>query len=555
MNTQIKNYLFIPLFLCLLLLNLLVLAHTLDAGPLIDPEDAAQYLESGDFSYNIDVNFSRIAKKSPRYYAEKQKEISSWVKEDPNDPKRVITYLDFLIEAGFNHEAAELADRYLGPFRDLYQQTNAALPALWYMKTANAAGEKKDLDEAYEGVRPFLESGKAPLDMVLTAMENRERSNSYQLAMKLAGFYFTVYPEEPELFFRTFLISMGKSLYETVPAFLEQASQLLPQNSEGGQEKQEEQKEEHQLKTYFHTVLSQAKENIHLDILDRAVALDEDNYQYRLTSAGFRTLVRWFSQISTLSRVSTPEIGLKEIRNSFSKAAPEMTERIKTDLKKALSLRPSYDVEIYLAAALAEASFGNTDKTLSYAEKALETRPDNPRCYDALLFAYLYRHIHREDPLEAAQEDLKDVLARKSQAGLASAYDYFSLAALTMMGLSDAGNNEWKERLAVMERYAEASLDRREEWYGYLALGNALLLKGNTSSALRLYRHAESIGGDKALPLVKTNIGILYAVEGKKDLAVASLSEALGISKLDRETETIGEGSRARRALKHITRE
>lgn len=541
-------------FLTLLLLFLITFPPVLRAEPLISPEEAVLYLESGDFSYNIDVNFSRIAEKSPRYYREKKKELSSWLKQDPNDPERVITYLDFLNEAGFNGEARELADRYLVPFRDLYRKTSAALPALWYMKTANATGDEKDLDESYQGILPFLESGKAPLDMVLTAMENRERGNSYQLALKVAGFYFTVYPEEAKLFFQAFLLSMGRSLYETVPALLEEASHLLPKNTKGEEEKN------YKLKTYFQNALSQAEDTIHLNVLDRALALDGENYQYLLTSAGFRTLVRWFSQIGTLSRISSPDIDLKEVRDSFSEAAPEMTKRIKADLNKALSLRPPYDVEIFLAAALAEASFGNTDRTLAFAKEALEKRPDNPRCYDALLFALLYQHIHRENPLEIAREELTEVLMRKSEAGLASAYDYFSLAALTMMDLSDTSGKEREKKIAALEQYAQASLDKSEEWYGYLALGNALLLRGNTTSAMKLYQQAESIGGNQALPLVKTNLGILYAVEGKKELAVAALSEALAIDMREREGEGPEEvkeaasgGSRARRALDLIT--
>lgn len=475
----------------------------------LTPENAQDYLESGELSYTIEINFSRINWKEDDEYMRDIEKAADLLADNPRNTQRIVEYIAVCRKAGRFDLAAEAASKYYQIFQEEYKRTEDESSARRLLIAANQTGSREIQISAYETVRPFLELGDADIATVYAALQNREQLEDYHLGYRIAEFYQQVYPFEAELYFRGFLMTLNNSLHNTIP-FMVAAIHERMEDMDAF------------LLEYYRAL----QNSVYLDMLDRAVELDSDNYQYLLSSVGFRAMVRWFSQLSTLMVEGGTDLnGIQDIFNSLEL---DQDTKLKEDLKKALELRPSPDHQVFLAAALFYTTTGDPGRAGEYVEKALETRPDLPEAYNAKVFLEMLSFADSETPPEAAQRlRIEEILRDKMDGSGKAAYDLYVLSALRLLTLREGGNPGRREQvLSEMEGLARESLEYEDTLLGHLSLGNSLLLQERYALAEEEYRSALNREPDALRYAPTANLGVAYMLQGKENEGKELIREA-----------------------------
>jgi tetratricopeptide (TPR) repeat protein len=478
--------------ICLLLM---LLASSVSGQ--VSVENARDYLESGELSYTIDINFSRINWKTEAEYRREMDKAEKVWRQHPESSAMLVQYLGACEAAGRRDLAAETAGNHFQMLQEEYKERRDETSARRLLIAANLTGSRELQISAYETVRPFLELGNAEAATVAAALDNRELLGDYHLGFRIAEFYQKIYPYEAEIFFRGFLMTLNNSLYRTIPFMVN----AIHQQMEGLEEF---------LREYFRNVA----DSIYLDLLDTAAELEPDNYQYLLSSVGFRALVRWFTQMSTL--MVEEEADFTGIQDVFNSLRLEEDETLRNDLEKALAVRPEADHQVFLAAALYQTTLGDTERAREYVEKALQIRPDLPEGYNARIFLEMFSFAGEETAPTAEQRGrIANILNEKMKHAGEHAYDLFVLSALQLLTLRDGIGGAGREQaLSEMESYARKSLEVEENAPARLSLGNALLLRGEVKEAVEQYTLARQLSSEDFLYASTANLGVAYMIMG-----------------------------------------
>jgi tetratricopeptide (TPR) repeat protein len=482
--------------------------------------DPRKYLESGNLNYTIEINFTGIDRYSLLQITEEITARRAAIDENPGSPAVFVEYVDFLAENGFSHRAEAPAENAMPTFLAIHAQEESVQTAEWLLTVANAAGSEERLNQAYNAVLDILAAHEASPEVVVEVMKNRETVGQSQTALAIGEDYLSLYPDDAELLFRTFLLTTRRSIYEVVPRQIRNTAQNVlagrtPNSSD--------------MERYFSTYFSGLWDSLRLDLLERAVELEPENYQYNLTNAGFRAIVRWLSLVQSIA-VTDPsgEIDIEEI---FRKADTQSILTAKSSLETALLRRPDPDIQVFLAAAMHYATTGLYGQSIEYAREARETRPDRPEGYDALIFLELIGSLGTEALSEAMRNRITTILLDKLEEVGENPYDYFVLSGLETRGYIDsmdsASDSELRDLRNRIRYYAEKSLELSRSPYGLISLGNAELLGGNIDRAEELYSEAIELGVEGAKSLGFTNRAVAALLEEEENLALRLIRRAL----------------------------
>lgn len=475
--------------------------------------NAHEFLESGELSYTIDINFSRIVWKSKTEYAEAIEKAEKELQRKPEDLDRVIQYINACQAAGRHELAVRKAEEYLPQIHGEYKDRQDEPAARMLVQATNVTGPREAQITAYETIRPFLELGDAEVETVYAALENREILQDYHLGFRIAEFYQKIYPYEGGLYFKGFLMTLNNSLYSTIPFMISSIHERIGDT-------------ERFLLEYYRAL----EDSIYLDLLDKAVELEPNNYQYLLSSVGYRALVRWFSQLSTI--MVEENVNINSVREIFSSLKLDQDKRLMEDLELALQVRPKHDDQIYLAAALFYATTGKIDRAFEYVDKALQIRPDHPEAYNAKVFLQMLGFADKDTPPSAAErQKIENILKRKMERTVVTAYDLYVLSGLRMLALRDGADGPDRERLMKeMEQYALQSLQVEDTAFGRISLGNALLLQNRIGEAIEQYKNAKERISSDLLYAATANLGVAYLLQGKKEAGALEIRDAMELT-------------------------
>lgn len=482
--------------------------------------DPRKYIESGDLNYTIEINFTGI----DRYaVSEMPNEIQSRreaIDENPGNPAFFVEYVEFLADTRFSRQAETAAENAMPTFLSLHAQEGSIRTARWLLIAANATANEERLDQAYNAVLDLLASREASPEVVTEVMKNREAAGEPQTALSIGEDYLAQYPDNAEIHFRTFLLTTRRSIYEVVPRQVRNTAQNILLGGTPGSSDMER---------FFESYFSGLWDSVRIDLLERAVELAPENYQYNLTNTGFRALVRWLSLVQSIAVANpTGEIAVHEI---FRKTDTKSILAARSSLETALLRRPEPDIQVFLAAAMHYATTGFHDQAVRYAELAKNTRPERPEGYDALVFLELVGGLGTEIFSENARNRITAIILDKIEGVGENPYDYFVLSGLEtrdyLDSIESASESELRDIKNRIRYYAQKSLDLRHSPYGLISIGNAELLGGNIDRANGLYAEAVEIGGQEAKSLGLTNQAVAALLEGEGRRARNFLRRAL----------------------------
>ncbi len=482
-------------------------------------ENAHEYLQLGTLQYSLDVDFTSVEWKTETEYRAECVGLKTKVEAEPDDPKAVIDYLTTCFKAGFEEETRVAAKKYVESFRKLFDDYQNETALLWYLQTVNIAGEQKRYDTAYEKALPILESGEARAETVIAAMENRMNRGDYELAIRIAEFYKPVHPEAPELFYKSFLVTVNYSMERAIPHFLQKAYDQL---GKGPTEPISD--VNRKLKSIVEEYLDYMSDTIRFNDLSRAIELAPGNYTYCLTYAGYWALLQWYYQMGASS--IREDITIDNLQDIFSDISSEQWQQALTYLGKALDYRPDQDIQVFLAGAMINIIRGNNEKARHYAGEAIEARPDLNTGYDALLFATLMDNVENDDPLEGISDQIAALIWNKISATGGTSYDYYVLASKEVYTIEHNPDLDRETAWSEMERLARLSLEKEQTPLGLVALGNANLLQGELENALEHYLEAEELLPLENRYITYANRGIAHVLKGNRDRGITLLQEA-----------------------------
>ena len=482
--------------------------------------DPRQYLESGDLNYTIEISFTGIDRYEGSRLPEEVRKRREAIEENPGNPAIFVDYVAFLAETGFSRQAESAAENAMPTFLALHTQEGSIRTADWLLTVANAAASEERLNQAYNAVLDLLASYEATPEVVVEVMKNREAVGQPRTAQSIGEDYLSVYPDDAELNFRTFLLTTRRSIYEVVPRQIRGTAQSV---LGGGKPTSSD------MERFFETYFSGLWKSVRIDLLERAVELEPENYQYNLTNTGFRALVRWISLVQSIAVINpTGEIAIQEI---FHNADTRSILAAKSSLETALLRRPDPDIQVFLAAAMHYATTGFHDQAVGYAEQARETRPERPEGYNALVFLELIGSIGTDALSEGLRNRISSILLDKIEGVGENPYDYFVLSGLeTRNYLDSAGSvpeSDLREIRNQIRYYAQKSLELQRSAYGLISLANAELLGGNTDRADELYAEAVELGGGEVKSLGLTNRAVAALLEEDEQQARRLLRRAL----------------------------
>lgn len=482
--------------------------------------DPRQYLESGDLNYTIEVSFTGIDRYEVSEIPEEIQSRREAIEENPGNPEIFVEYVEFLADTPFTDRTKATAENAMPAFLALHAQEGSIQTADWLLSIANAAGSEERLNQAYNGVLDILASREAPPEIVVKAMKNREAAGQPGTALSIGEDYLTDYPESAELHFRTFLLTTRRSIYEVVPRQIRNTAQsVLGGGNPSGAD----------MERFYKNYFSGLWDSLRIDLLERAVELEPENYQYTMTNTGFRALVRWLSLIQSIAVINPAgEIAIREIFHN-SDAASILAA--KSSLETALLRRPDPDIQVFLAAAMHYATTGFHDQAVRYAQEARDTRPERPEGYDALVFLELIGNLGSETLSESLRNRITAILLDKIERVGENPYDYFALSGLETRNYLDSidsgPESELRDIRNRIRYYAQKSVDLQRSPYGLISLGNAELFGGNTRRAEELYAEAVELGGGGAKSLGLTNQAIAALLEEEENRARNLLRRAL----------------------------
>lgn len=491
----------------------------------ITPENCCDYLESGEANYDIAVSTGNIewdidTEEIEKNIAGLEKRLS----DKPDDTEAIIELISSYNQVGRKDEVNNLVQNNLALFEDNYLNRGDEAAAVAFAKAVIAADNDDLYDKAYLGLQPLLESGEADKETFEVAISLRIAADDYELATRIADTYIAVYPEEASAHYQKFSVVSARNIYgvvgywlqKSVEVFLEGRSEIAINESNAG--------------PFIEGYIKKIAGAFEIPSLEKAAELDPDNYEYNLAAAIFKTLIIYYSAIGSI----TVSEGLDEtdLLDLFRATDPAGLANILPYLEKAESVRPESDVQVYLAYALYYMSFGDFEIAKDYARLAVDTRPDLPEAYDALIIVTVLPVAVeiQENPGKAA-DIFPDLLNEKIANTGGNAYDYAVLAAVEFFRYPNTDAANHGEVLEQMKLYVDKSLaNDANNPTALLNLGNYYTLKGEYEKAIAANSDAYVTADPDKKPLFLNNRGVVKALAGDREGGIADLKEALDMS-------------------------
>jgi hypothetical protein len=510
--------------LILILFLGLTLASTIQAE--ITAANAFDFLITGEITASIEVSPGDID-----WVEDERAASDKAISNNPRDLNVAIELIDLYEKQNRDEESKEVAKQTLSAFRERYDQSKDEASAMQFAEVALSAGAQSEYDAAYLAMLPFLESRRAKRDTCITAIKIRAAQQDYELARRIAALYTQIYPRYAELPYQLYLMSFSENLPHTIAKTVQTSSEnFLSKRNESSVD--DSNVEEFVLQ-YFQDLGSK----IDTPSLIRALELDPSNYEYNISAAVFRAMAYFFSKtfIQHLAQ-NIEEEGLEAI---FEQADPELYTLLCGYLERALETRPKRDIQVYLGFALVNVIFGKLDAVEPYALLALETRPDLPESYDALLLNALLPTADGEGDLdpEVCNRAIAIYEDRIENVG-ETASDYCGIAGLYF---SQRAEVDEASKAVVMDKtkyYIEKALEIDP---GYAP---ALIRLSSYHIVLKDYERAiEILDGipksedASARSMILHNRGIAKILNGNRESGIADLREAATLQPDNKKTK------------------
>ena len=499
----------------------------------ITPDNAFEFLRTAELKATINVSVDNIDWiEDEAAAAEHGRQLEAALARNPDDLEAASELIELYLRGCRREEAVAVALRTLPAYKERWNREQSEAAALSFARAALASADRQEQIAGYRALQPYLESGRAGRETCVATMELCKRVNAFQVAELIADTYLPVYPRFAELYYQRYAASLTGNMYARL--------------SEAVQASTREALDEEDLRELIARVFIDLADSVDTASLEKAVALEPGNYKYALNTALYETVTAFFLKVflEALSGVTVDE----RPANLLRQAAVVLPPRLHAPIQAAEALRPARDIQVYLVGAMAGIVLENYAEAEAYAHLAIETRPDRPEGYEALILAIFGPFVVSDNDIPPAA--VERGIARyedKIRRTRASASDYASLANLLLVQLIDAEPAARGPLLAKARLYAEKARDSDPGFVpGRLVLANVHI-------ASRDYRRAIVVLEDIPVPedpdlaaMRLHNLGIARILAGERGAGIASLRAALELQpdnpeSLDALSELVGE--------------
>ena len=503
---------------CLVLL--LVAAQGVTAD--ITDKNAADFLITGELSLEILVRPNSIDWIEDLAAVRGRTErLASDLASNPRNLAAAAELISLFEQQDRQSDAKELAIRFLPAFRENFESESDETSAVSLAKAACTTGNEKEYDPAYQALLPFLESGRARRETSITAIKNRLAKQDYGLAKRIADLYLRVYPEFAELYYQRYLVSFTENLQNTIYTTIKTSSeQFLRQRGEISIDIDN-------MEEYVHQYLEELESRIDSDSLRRALELEPANYRYNLSIAVHQAMTHFFSR--SFIQLLAEDVEDEGIEKLLLQANPDLLEVLRDYLRRAEINRPRRDIQVYLGYAFVSFAFGRFADIESYAQMAIDTRPDLPEGYDALLLSVFLPSLASEGyPTPEVNSRAIEIYKDKIKNIGENASDYSDIAGLYFANYGEVGNSSKGLMLERLKHYIDKSLEIDPQFTpGLIILSSFYIAMKDYRSAIEILVNIPKPEDSYMRGAIFNNLGIARILNGDREAGIADLREAL----------------------------
>jgi len=513
---------------CLALLLIVAQGVTAD----ITDENATDYLITGELSLEILVRPDSIDWIEDLAAARGRTEkLASELTSNPGNLDAVSELITLFEQQGRQSDAKELAIRSLPAFQEQFNSESDETSAVRLAEVARATGNEKEYDPAYRALLPFLESGRARRETCITAIRNRLAQQDYDLAKRIVDLYLRVYPGFAELYYQRYLVSFTENLQNTIYTTIQTSSeQFLRQRNEISIDIDN-------VEDYVHQYLEELKSRIDSDSLRRATELEPSNYRYNLSTAVHKAMAHFFSR--SFIQLLAEDVEEEGIEKLLLEANPDLLEVLHDHLRRAEDNRPKRDIQVFLGHAFVSLVFGRFADIEAYSQMAIDTRPDLPEGYDALLLSVFLPSLASEGyPTPEVNSRAIEIYKDKIRNIGENASDYSNIAGLYFANYGEVDNSSKGLMLERMKHYIDKTLEIDPQFMpGLIILSNHYIAVKDYRSAIEILDNIPKPDDPFMRGTIFNNLGIARILTGDRQAGIANLQEANRLQTKNQKTQ------------------
>ena len=498
----------------------------------ITAENAFDFLRLGEGRADIFVSPDNIDWiEDEEAAAERIVRLKAALVRNPRNLSAALELIELYDRGCRETEAKEIANRTLSAFKERFDRDRDETSALRFAKAALAAKARNEYEAAYRALQPVLESGRARRETCVSAIKIIMEAGDYGPAKRIADLCIRIYPRFAELYYLRYCISIANSLLNAITEAVQLSSrEFLDERKKFSLEMAD-------LGEFIVRCLGDLSSNIDRQSLFRATELEPANYKYALARPLYEA---WsFLVIKAFLKSFSEHIDDERLEELFRQYKAALLPLLREHLKEAEDNRPKRDIQVYLACVMANMIYDEYDEAESYGLLAVETRPDLPEGYDALILNTFASFLFGDENItpemnEKAIAIYKDKIDHVG----ASASDYFGIAGLYFSQYGEADNDAGSPVLERTKHYTEKALELDPRFIP------GLMLLANYHIVLKEYRPALAILADIPKPedpdlqgAILHNLGIARVLAGDREAGIAALREALALQPRNQDTQ------------------
>lgn len=504
----------------------------------ITPDNCYLYLEQPLVQYNINIETANIEWDNKPEMIEKLREYENRFENEQENLDIIIELILLYNELGIYDKAKNLALEKFQLFKNRINNNYNEISAIQFAEIILAANLEDQYSEALLFLYPYIEKGEAQketYDKTISLCLSLNLIDEYQI---INDVYINAYPEHADAYyqkFSLFFLNINKLITNISIPILEDFS------SESGELLVDESNAEIFIKTY----IQKLTEEVDYTTIDKVIELEPDNYEYNIMAATF-SIMEFYMPLINILNYLPDDIDFFKILSTLE---PKIFEKINLFLEKAENIRPQRDIQVYLSYALFNIfCTGDFNLGREYSQLAIDTRPDLPQGYDALILSYLFPFAMEETTLNDEKYDLKkkltvetilNIIENKIINSEGESTD-FAIYATFKFQPDEISDLEVKDELLdSMKIYLDKSLELDPDNHnGILGMGNYYIFTGEYEKAIDIYSNGLIISNDNHTFLLSlfNNRGIANILFGKIDEGMADLKTALFISGTNKKT-------------------
>jgi tetratricopeptide (TPR) repeat protein len=271
------------------------------------------------------------------------------------------------------------------------------------------------------------------------------------------------------------------------------------------------------------TRINEEYKEIDFSLVQKAMQQDPDGFEFHCFVGGVKGFILYLHYLVLLSVV--------EEEDSFPRFTEEsipVLKDIEVSLVNALKAKPAGDIDAYMALAIHSLVMTDYVSARSYAQKAVQTRPDLDQSYDALITVINFQRQAIEDDIEAAFEESIEVLHKKEQ--------HKPLQLIDRLMLLHPAINEGKYAEAI-EQLGSIEEEYPNEFSVILFKGGVLLRMGKLDESIEVLSNAKLL--DPQSEDVLYNLGLAHSLKDAFGEAKEFLEAAHEIDPSDEEIKSL----------------